>query len=214
MLLYWISLGGGFLGVIFFHELGHFLAARWCGLGVSSFSMGIGPELIGFTDRSGMRWRLAALPLGGSVGIRNERNTVDTSVEKREAEGSVSFCEASIKHRAVVCLAGPLFSIILAIGIVAGVCGSYGVDAIIHLETAPFPAVIAFLVSGMSIFFAGFNLLPVPPLDGGRFVFILIEAWRARPVSERLETTVSRAGFVIVSAVSLITTAFAIAGMR
>src|SRR5262245_41665532 len=53
--------------VVFFHELGHFLVARWCGVRVLVFSVGFGPELIGFNDRHGTRWKLSAIPLGGYV---------------------------------------------------------------------------------------------------------------------------------------------------
>src|SRR5688572_33028767 len=53
--------------VVFFHELGHFLLARWCGVRVLVFSIGFGPELAGFNDRHGTRWKLAAIPLGGYV---------------------------------------------------------------------------------------------------------------------------------------------------
>src|SRR4030043_1753586 len=51
--------------VVFFHELGHFLVARWCGVAVKTFSIGFGPEIAGFTDRHGTRWRLSWIPLGG-----------------------------------------------------------------------------------------------------------------------------------------------------
>ena len=50
--------------VVFFHELGHFLVGRWCGVKVDIFSLGFGKELVGFNDRHGTRWRLAAIPLG------------------------------------------------------------------------------------------------------------------------------------------------------
>ena len=50
--------------VVFIHELGHFLVGRWCGIKVTAFSIGFGPELVGFNDRYGTRWRLAAIPLG------------------------------------------------------------------------------------------------------------------------------------------------------
>ena len=53
--------------VVFFHELGHFLVARWCGVGVKTFSIGFGPELLGWNDAKGTRWRIAAIPLGGYV---------------------------------------------------------------------------------------------------------------------------------------------------
>ncbi|PNE11623.1 MAG: RIP metalloprotease RseP, partial [Beijerinckiaceae bacterium] len=53
--------------VVFFHELGHFLIGRWCGVKVDTFSLGFGPELFGFNDRYGTHWRVAAFPLGGYV---------------------------------------------------------------------------------------------------------------------------------------------------
>src|SRR6201986_538279 len=78
-------LGGGFTGyvipflfvltiVVFFHELGHFLVARWCGIKVLVFSVGFGPELIGFNDRRGTRWKISAIPLGGYVKFFGDEN--------------------------------------------------------------------------------------------------------------------------------------------
>src|ERR1700732_1112678 len=72
------ALGGGLVGylvpflfvlslVVFFHEFGHFLVARLCGVRVLVFSIGFGPELIGFNDRHGTRWKISAVPLGGYV---------------------------------------------------------------------------------------------------------------------------------------------------
>src|ERR1700753_2867149 len=60
--------------VVFFHELGHFLVGRWCGVKVDAFSIGFGPEIAGFVDRYGTRWRLAALPLGGYVKFHGDAN--------------------------------------------------------------------------------------------------------------------------------------------
>jgi len=50
--------------VVFFHELGHFLVARWCGVQVLTFSVGFGPEIVGFNDGYGTRWKLSSVPLG------------------------------------------------------------------------------------------------------------------------------------------------------
>src|SRR5215211_7881291 len=60
--------------VVFFHELGHFLMARWCGVKVLTFSIGFGPELVGFNDRHGTRWKLSAIPLGGYVKFFGDDN--------------------------------------------------------------------------------------------------------------------------------------------
>ncbi|HML44789.1 MAG TPA: site-2 protease family protein, partial [Hyphomicrobium zavarzinii] len=76
--LTWILQGLGFLFVlsvvVFFHELGHFLVARWCGVTVTTFSIGFGRELFGFYDRHGTRWRIAAIPLGGYVKFLDDAN--------------------------------------------------------------------------------------------------------------------------------------------
>src|SRR3982075_98115 len=79
------ALGGMFTGyivpflfvltiVVFFHELGHFLVARWCGVRVMTFSIGFGPELVGFNDRHGTRWKVSAIPLGGYVKFFGDEN--------------------------------------------------------------------------------------------------------------------------------------------
>ena len=60
--------------VVFVHEMGHYLVGRWCGIGVKAFSVGFGPELLGFTDRHGTRWKLSAIPLGGYVKFLGDEN--------------------------------------------------------------------------------------------------------------------------------------------
>src|SRR5579872_633033 len=65
--------------VVFFHELGHFLVARWCGVRVLVFSIGFGPEIIGFNDRHGTRWKISAVPLGGFVKFFGDDNVASTS---------------------------------------------------------------------------------------------------------------------------------------
>src|SRR5918998_6662450 len=72
--------------VVFVHEMGHFLLARWCGIRVAAFSVGFGRELAGFTDRRGTRWKLSAIPLGGYVrfvGDDNAASLPDTAVLAR-----------------------------------------------------------------------------------------------------------------------------------
>src|SRR5712664_2743308 len=72
MYLEWLILVAGVLGVLLIHELGHLVAARFFGLKVSSLSIGLGPEIIGFTDRSGTRWKVALLPMGGSCAFSED----------------------------------------------------------------------------------------------------------------------------------------------
>ena len=64
--------------VVFFHELGHFLVARWAGVKVLTFSLGFGPELAGFNDRHGTRWKISAIPLGGYVKFFGDESEAST----------------------------------------------------------------------------------------------------------------------------------------
>jgi regulator of sigma E protease len=117
--------------IVFFHELGHFLVARWCGIRVLVFSMGFGPELAGFTDRLGTRWKLSLIPLGGYVkffGDDNEASVPDpkTLAAMSEEERKQSFFGQSVGRRAAVVVAGPLTNFILAIVLFAGVFMVFG----------------------------------------------------------------------------------------
>ncbi len=112
--------------VVFFHELGHFLVARWCGVKVTAFSIGFGPEIVGFNDRYGTRWKLSAIPLGGYVkflGDDNAASVPDHEAAKTmsEEERKVSFVHKPVGPRAAVVAAGPIANFILAILIFAGV---------------------------------------------------------------------------------------------
>jgi regulator of sigma E protease len=117
--------------VVFFHELGHFLVARRCGVRVLTFSIGFGPELLGLTDRHGTRWKLAAIPLGGYVKFFGDENAASTpdraAVEAMtEAERRDSFFFKSIRQRSAIVCAGPIANFILAIVIYASVLLVYG----------------------------------------------------------------------------------------
>src|SRR5436853_6788895 len=99
--------------VVFFHELGHFLIARWCGVRVLVFSIGFGPELFGFNDRHGTRWKVAAVPLGGYVKFLGDDNAASVPdqnaiAEMSEADKRVSFPHKSVGARAAVVAAGPI----------------------------------------------------------------------------------------------------------
>src|SRR5215207_10735762 len=111
--------------VVFVHEFGHFIVGRWCGIGVTAFSIGFGRELIGWTDRQGTRWKLSAIPLGGYVkfvGDVNAASVPDTDAldHMSAAERAVSFPHKSVAQRAAVVAAGPIANFILAIAIFAG----------------------------------------------------------------------------------------------
>src|SRR5580698_7507089 len=136
------TLGGGLIGylvpfifvlslVVFFHELGHFLVARWCGVRILAFSIGFGPELVGFNDRHGTRWKIAAIPLGGYVKFFGDDSPASTPDSARIAtmtasERSESFVGQSVASRAAIVVAGPMANFLLAIVIFAGVFMFYG----------------------------------------------------------------------------------------
>jgi regulator of sigma E protease len=110
--------------VVFFHELGHFLVARWSGVRVLTFSLGFGPELVGFDDRHGTRWKLSAVPLGGYVKFLGDDTEASTpSAEAlagmNEEERKSSFHHKKVGPRAAIVAAGPIANFILAIVIFA-----------------------------------------------------------------------------------------------
>ena len=106
--------------VVFFHELGHFLIARWAGVKVLTFSLGFGPELAGFNDRHGTRWKISAIPLGGYVkffGDDTEASTPSTEAlaNMTEEEKAGSFHHKKVGPRAAIVAAGPIANFLLAI---------------------------------------------------------------------------------------------------
>ncbi|MEX0590374.1 MAG: RIP metalloprotease RseP [Xanthobacteraceae bacterium] len=117
--------------VVFFHELGHFWVARRCGVKVDAFSIGFGPELIGFNDRHGTRWKLCAVPLGGYVRFHGDDSAASTPDGKAlakmgEAEKRISFFHQPVGKRAAIVAAGPIANFILAIAIFSLVFMVYG----------------------------------------------------------------------------------------
>ena len=136
------ALGGGVVGyvvpflfvlslVVFVHELGHFLVARLCGVRVLVFSIGFGPELAGFNDRHGTRWKIAAIPLGGYVKFFGDENAgsvpdKDSLESMPAADRPLSFHFQPVIKRAAIVVAGPLANFLLAIIIFAAIFGIYG----------------------------------------------------------------------------------------
>ncbi|CDX39080.1 putative enzyme [Mesorhizobium plurifarium] len=118
--------------VVFVHEMGHYLIGRWCGIGVKAFSIGFGPELFGFNDRHGTRWKLCAIPLGGYVKFVGDMNATSSqpSTEELEsltdAEREVAFHTQPIWKRAATVVAGPLFNFLLTIAVFAVLFSVYG----------------------------------------------------------------------------------------
>lgn len=136
------TLGSGLIGyivpflfvltiVVFFHELGHFLVARWAGVRVLTFSVGFGPELFGFNDKHGTRWKLSAIPLGGYVkffGDESEASTPSAAAlaTMSDADRKVSFHHKKVASRAAIVAAGPAANFLLAIVIFATLFAVFG----------------------------------------------------------------------------------------
>ncbi len=117
--------------VVFFHELGHFAVARWAGVKVLTFSLGFGPELFGFNDRHGTRWKVSAIPLGGYVkffGDESEASTpsADAIKSMTDEERKVSFHGKKVGPRAAIVAAGPIANFLLAIVIFAALFTFFG----------------------------------------------------------------------------------------
>ena len=121
--------------VVFVHEFGHFIVARWCGVAVRTFSIGFGREIWGFTDRKGTRWRVAWIPLGGYVKFVDDENAAsqpsqDSLERMTPEERRGAFQTKAVWQRAAVVFAGPAANFLLAILIYAAVNFTVGVHTI------------------------------------------------------------------------------------
>src|SRR5262245_38623573 len=163
--------------VVFIHELGHFLVARWCGVRVKAFSIGFGREIFGFWDRHGTRWRVAWVPLGGYVKFMDDENSA--SAPSREAlarmteeERAGAFQTKPLASRAAIVAAGPVANFLLAIAIFALTFTVVGVHV-----TAPR---VDELVPGGGAAAAGFRPGDLHRYSGG------LQARRLDPLDRRL----------------------------
>ena len=116
VLTYVVPFLGILMAIVFVHELGHFLAGRWCGIEVKTFSLGFGRVLWSFHDRHGTRWQLAAIPLGGYVKFAEDSNAASVATGKQPSPGSAggAFHNSALWKRVVVVAAGPLANFVFA----------------------------------------------------------------------------------------------------
>ena len=118
--------------IVFVHELGHFWVARRCGVRVETFSIGFGPELFGWIDRHGTRWKIAAVPLGGYVKFFGDADATsgsadgETMAAMSAADRAVSFHHKSLPQRTAIVAAGPVANFIFAILVYAALFMSVG----------------------------------------------------------------------------------------
>lgn len=138
--------------LIVLHELGHYLAARFFGLKPQVFSLGFGPELAGFSDRHGTRWKISPIPLGGYVKFHGEMHPGTGTQE--EASHPQSFARLPRWQRAVVIFAGPFANILVTACIMGFLFTNYGiprVGSVVQEVVAGSPAAKAGIMTGDNI---------------------------------------------------------------
>jgi regulator of sigma E protease len=117
--------------LVFVHEFGHFLIARWNGVRVEVFSIGFGPEVFGWWDRTGTRWKFSTIPLGGYVKMFGDSDAssglpVPGLARLAPAEREVSFHYKRLGQRAAIVAAGPAANFLFAVAVLAILFTTYG----------------------------------------------------------------------------------------
>lgn len=117
--------------IVFVHEMGHYLVARWNGIAIQKFSVGFGPELLGFNDRHGTRWSLSAIPLGGYVRFVGDMDAASTpdleAIENADPElARRLFVNKNVWQRISVVIAGPVANVLLTFLILYALLLGYG----------------------------------------------------------------------------------------
>ena len=117
------------LGVlVFIHELGHYLAARWRGIHVERFAVGFGRPIASWADRNGTEWRIGWIPLGGYVKLHGQETPEDAPAEvQAQWRPGETFHDKPVKDRAIVVAAGPAANFLLAALLFAGTYMTIGV---------------------------------------------------------------------------------------
>lgn len=128
----WIY-GGSFLLVlgilVFVHEFGHYIVARWCGVRAEVFSVGFGREVFGFTDKHGTRWKFSLVPLGGYVKMFGDTDPASAGHSKEpmsDEERKVAFFAKNVWQRMAIVFAGPGINYLFAVLVLAMLYMFYG----------------------------------------------------------------------------------------
>jgi len=116
--------------LVFVHEMGHYLVARYCGVRVEVFSIGFGPEIYGWNGRDGTRWRFSVIPIGGYVKMFGEQpggpGRDGEGPELSAAERAESFAAKTLGQRAAIVFAGPFANFLFAVVMLAGMFMAIG----------------------------------------------------------------------------------------
>lgn len=121
--------------IVFVHEYGHYLAAKSVGVGVSTFSIGMGPEIFGFTDKSGTRWSFSLFPVGGYVMMLGDGDIASATEDEKAIEGlseeekSKSITRKSEWEKMYIAFMGPFFNYVYAFVVVCAMAFFYGMPA-------------------------------------------------------------------------------------
>lgn len=140
--------------IVFVHEMGHYLVARWNGVAIQAFSIGFGPELIGWNDRHGTRWKVSAIPLGGYVRFAGDMNASSMpdpdAPELQDPELAPHlFINKSVWQRIAIVVAGPVANLLLTFLVLYALLLGYGRQTV--------PAVLGEVIAGSVAEAAGFE---------------------------------------------------------
>lgn len=218
--------------LIFIHEGGHFTVAKLCGVRVNEFAIGFGPTI---WKKQGKvtKYALRLIPLGGFVSMEGENEQSDkegsfskASIPRRiaivMAGGmvnilfaiitfwclSASFVGPANAFRNVVVFIKTMFT-----GIVQLFTGNVGIDQMTGpvgisnvVSQTTGVADFIYILSVISLSLGVTNLLPFPPLDGGKIVLLLVEAIRRKSLSVKTEMAIQSIGFFILITLSIFVT--------
>ena len=137
--------------LIFIHELGHYFAAIKSWVKVESFSIGFGPELIGFNDKRNTRWKFSLIPLGGYVKMKGELINVSEDQDNLSVSVNNTFLKAKLVSRILIVLSGPLANLILGLLLITSIYvfnGRYVSPPIVNSVIKNEPAIMGGLKSG------------------------------------------------------------------
>ena len=138
--------------IVFIHEFGHFILARWCGVKIEEFAIGFGKKIFGFRDKKGTEWKFCILPFGGYVKMYGDKNGASIPdielIKKMSAhERKISFLGKNVYQRIAIVGAGPVANFILAIFIFTGL---FKINGIAQIEP-----VVSEIVENSASFEAG-----------------------------------------------------------
>ncbi|UPT93211.1 site-2 protease family protein [Bradyrhizobium barranii subsp. apii] len=196
-----LVLTAGGYGTLVVHELGHLYAGRAPGHNALTVTIGLGPAIARFTDAWGTIWTFQLLPVRSACGFIDEP-IPQPRLTLKGARPPRAFRSLGLRERAFVLLGGPFANAALACVLILAT----------YIEDPDFTFVrlantdngITFLIGSLSAAIALFNLLPIPPLDGGRLVMLAIEALTGNPIDIKSERRLFRLGAIILSVVTLL----------